>query len=88
MTDEEIGECIDAGKIPLFHVPELLPLLLLGITDDCLDIATSVYEKLEGVGEIYKKIVDQLETRRLQVCEGDLKRSCIFIIGRALKEET
>lgn len=71
MTDEEIGECIDAGKIPLFHVPELLPLLLLGITDDCLDIATSVYEKLEGVGEIYKKIVDQLETRRLQEKEGD-----------------
>ena len=68
MTDEEIDECIVAGKVPIFHVPELLPLLLLGITDDCLDIATSIYEKLEGVGEIYKRFIDQLEARKLQVC--------------------
>lgn len=61
MTDEEIHECAVAGKVPRFHVPELLPLLLLGITDDCLDIATSTYEKLEGIGEIYKKVIDHLE---------------------------
>ncbi|KAG0623087.1 hypothetical protein M758_3G148000 [Ceratodon purpureus] len=75
MTDEEIGECIDAGKVPLFHVPELLPLLLLGITDDSLEIATSTYERLEGVGYIYKKIIDELDKRKIQEKEGDLVKT-------------
>ncbi|XP_024382362.1 uncharacterized protein [Physcomitrium patens] len=60
MNDEEIRECIIAGKVPRFHIAELLPLLLLGLTDECLDIARSTYEKIEGVGEIYKKFIDQL----------------------------
>lgn len=68
MSNGEIGKCIVDGKVPLFYVQELLPLLLLGITDDCLDIATSIYEKFEGIGEIYKKIIDQLEIKRLHVC--------------------
>lgn len=82
MTDEEIGECIDAGKVPLFHVPELLPLLLLGITDDSLEIATSTYERLEGVGYIYKKFIDELDKRKIQVCGGNLKRSCTHLCYR------
>ncbi|KAG0598151.1 hypothetical protein M758_12G050400 [Ceratodon purpureus] len=63
MSGEEIHQAVLSGKIPRFHLPELLPLLLLGVTDDCLDIATSTYEKLEGIGEIYKKFIDHLDTR-------------------------
>lgn len=70
MSDEEIHDCAVAGKVPRFHVPELLPLLLLGITDDCLDVATSTYEKLEGIGEIYKKVIDQLEVSRRETDAG------------------
>jgi hypothetical protein len=70
MSDEEVHECVLSGKTPLFHLPELLPLLLLGITDDCFDIATSTYDKLEGIGEIYKRFIDHLDTRVTQVCVG------------------
>lgn len=68
MTDEEIHQCVVSGKIPRFHLPELLPLLLLGITDDYIDIATLTYERLEGIGEIYKKFMDHLDTRAKYVC--------------------
>jgi len=68
MTDEDILQCVVSGKIPCFHLPELLPLLLLGITDDYIDIATLTYERLEGIGEIYKKFMDALDTRATHVC--------------------
>lgn len=75
MNDEEIHQCALFGKIPHFHLPELLPLLLLGITDDCIDIATSTYDKLEAIGEIYKKFIDVLDTRvsRYRTVEEDAK---------------
>ncbi|XP_024357132.1 uncharacterized protein [Physcomitrium patens] len=63
MSDEEAHQCVVSGKIPRFHVPELLPLLLLGITDDCIDIAVSTYEKLEAIGRIYKRFIDELDIR-------------------------
>ena len=63
MSDDELRQCVVFGKIPRFHLPELLPLLLLGITDECLDIATSTYDKLEAIGEIYKKFIDHLDIR-------------------------
>lgn len=64
------------GKVPRFHIPELLPLLLLGITDDCPDLAISSLEKLEGVGKIYQKFIDALDTRNLQVWKAAVVTNC------------
>lgn len=58
MNDEEICECIIVGKVLCFYIVEFLFFLLLGLIDECFDIVRLIYEKIEGVGEIYKKFID------------------------------
>lgn len=68
-SDEEIQKLVVQGRTPRFHIPELLPLLLLGITDDCPDIATSTLGRLESIGDLYKKYIDHIDVRTVQVCQ-------------------
>ncbi|CAK9207157.1 unnamed protein product [Sphagnum troendelagicum] len=62
--EDDIKACIESCKIPRFYIPELLPLLLVGMTDVSPDLAALTLTLLEGVGEIYLKFINELDSRK------------------------
>ncbi len=63
--EDDIKACIESCKIPRFYIPELLPLLLVGMTDVSPDLAALTLTLLEGVGEIYLKFINELDSRKV-----------------------
>jgi hypothetical protein len=64
--EDDIKACIESCKIPRFYIPELLPLLLVGMTDVSPDLAALTLTLMEGVGETYLKFINELDSRKVQ----------------------
>ncbi|KAJ7555166.1 hypothetical protein O6H91_05G024700 [Diphasiastrum complanatum] len=59
------------GKDTTIYIPRLLPLLLLGITDESSDIANTSLTLVEGVGNVYLQLKDIRTASHLNEADPD-----------------
>lgn len=63
----ENHRCIKNEVDPRTYVPQLLPLLLLGLSDESADIAEMALNLVEGVGEVYLKFEYSSENKHAKM---------------------
>ncbi|XP_057853693.2 uncharacterized protein LOC131063777 isoform X2 [Cryptomeria japonica] len=62
INDTGNRQCLNDALDPRTYAPQLLPLLLLGLSDESTDVAEKTLHLVEGVGELYMKFQCSGET--------------------------
>ncbi|KAH9305027.1 hypothetical protein KI387_009431, partial [Taxus chinensis] len=74
INDTENQKSFRGGLDPRTYAPQLLPLLLLGVSDESADVAEKALHLVEGVGEVYMKFECHAETEIAKMVDKESPR--------------